>query len=151
MIVQSTAGLHFRIATVSDIPAMSAIRLAVTENVLSDPSKVTPAMYRDYMVSLGRAWVCVADEADGAVVGFCYVVKQNASIWALFVDHAFEGRGIATRLLELGCAWLAAQGHASASLSTTPGTRADRFYSTHGWQRNVAQGKEVGFTKVLAA
>lgn len=44
----------FRPATVADIPAMSRIRLAVTENVLSDPSRVTEQMYRDYLEPLGR-------------------------------------------------------------------------------------------------
>jgi hypothetical protein len=46
---------HFRRARPGDIAAMSAIRLAVTENVLSDHGKVTLQMYRDYMDMLGRA------------------------------------------------------------------------------------------------
>lgn len=144
-----TISLQFRAAQPDDIAAMSRIRLAVRENMLSDPSKVTRQMYRDYMEELGRAWVC---EADGAVAGFCYVVRQDGSIWALFVDPACEGLGIASRLLELGCSWLREAGHASATLSTTPGTRADRFYAARGWQRGQpGQGREVTFTKELLA
>lgn len=146
--MKHTVNLHFRPAHTDDIPAMSAIRLAVTENVLSDPARVTTQMYRDYMETLGRAWVC---EADGRVVGFCYAVRADASIWALFLDQAFEGRGIASRLLELACDWLREIGHASAILSTTPATRADRFYQARGWQRSVPpQGREVLFSKDLA-
>ena len=142
-----TISLQCRPATPDDIDAMSRIRLAVKENILSDPSKVTRQMYRDYLDTLGRAWVC---EADGAVAGFCYVVKHDAAIWALFVDPAFEGLGIASRLLELGCAWLRDAGHVTAILSTTPGTRADHFYAARGWKRGQpGQGREVTFTKQL--
>lgn len=139
--------LQFRVAGSDDIAAMSKIRLAVTENVLSDPAKVTPQMYRDYMETLGRAWVC---EADGNVVGFCYAVKADASIWALFIDQAFEGSGIATRLLDMACQWLLEVGKFSATLSTTPGTRAERFYIARGWQQSEpAQENHVCFTKNL--
>jgi hypothetical protein len=36
---------------------MSRIRLAVTENVLSDPGRITGGMYEDYLEKSGRAWV----------------------------------------------------------------------------------------------
>ena len=39
----------FRQACLEDIPAMSKIRLAVTENALSDPSRITQQMYEDYL------------------------------------------------------------------------------------------------------
>jgi GNAT superfamily N-acetyltransferase len=139
--------LQFRIAHPDDITRMSAIRLAVTENVLSDPSKITLQMYRDYMETLGQAWVC---EADGIVVGFCYAVREDGSIWALFVDQAFEGLGIATRLLDMACLWLLETGKSEAKLSTTPDTRADRFYVARGWQRRHAdEGKDAYFSKQL--
>lgn len=140
--------LHFRSARADDIPAMSTIRLAVTENVLSDPAKVTLQMYRDYMEALGRAWVC---ETEGRVVGFCYAASGDASIWALFIDREFEGRGIATALLGTACQWLEEIGEHTVVLSTTAGTRADRFYTARGWQRAEPDAKgDVRFTRTLA-
>jgi hypothetical protein len=57
---------YFR-AQPADIPAMSRIRLAVTENTLSDPGKVTLQMYHDYLQRLGRGWVC---RSGRRIVGF---------------------------------------------------------------------------------
>jgi len=132
----------FRQATPADIPAMSAIRLAVRENILSDPSRVTDQMYRDYLELAGRGWVA---QVDGAVVGFCYADQDNASIWALFISEEYEGRGIAKRLLRLAVDWLFEQGKASVYLTTTPGTRADRFYAGQGWTRTLVSEREAGF------
>lgn len=122
----------FREAVLADIPAMSAIRLAVTENVLSDPSRVTMSMYIDYLDKLGKSWVC---EVDGAIAGFGAADKTDGSIWALFVDARLEGLGIGKRLLQIMQAWLFALGHQTVVLSTTAGTRADAFYTAQGWQR----------------
>ena len=57
----------FREATLTDIPAITDIRMSVTENVLSDPGKVTPAICADYLCVTGKGWLC---EVDGEVVGF---------------------------------------------------------------------------------
>lgn len=132
----------FRQATLADIPAMSAIRLAVTENVLSDPSKVTQQMYQDYLELLGRGWVA---EVDGVIAGFSYAEKSDASIWALFVAQEYEGRGIAKALLSLAANWLFEQGHDCVKLSTSSGTRADRFYASQGWTRTVLNERNVEF------
>ncbi|MBC7664344.1 MAG: GNAT family N-acetyltransferase, partial [Caulobacter sp.] len=82
--------LAFRRAAETDIPAMSRIRLAVRENALSNPARITEAMYRDYLDALGRGWVA---ELDGEIIGFSYADRTDASIWALFVDPAREGLG----------------------------------------------------------
>ncbi|WP_363501547.1 GNAT family N-acetyltransferase [Burkholderia sp. LMU1-1-1.1] len=134
--------MNIRQATVLDIPAMSAIRLSVKENTLSDPSRVTEQMYRDYLELLGRGWVA---EVDGAVVGFSYADKADASIWALFVSQDHEGRGIAKRLLQVAVDWLFALGHESVHLSTSKDTRADRFYTGQGWTRSVLNERDAGF------
>ena len=97
----------FRRATSHDIPAMSAIRLAVRENVLSNPNRITAQMYEDYLDLLGRGWVA---EIDGRVVGFSYANKTDASIWALFIAPEYEGRGLGKRLLDLATGWLFEQG-----------------------------------------
>lgn len=132
----------YRQAVVADIPAMARIRLAVTENVLSDPGKVTRQMYEDYLDLCGRGWVA---QANGAVVGFCYADRRDGSIWALFVDPGHEGRGYARRLLRMAQDWLAALGFERVILSTGAGTRADRFYAAQGWQRNVSDSGAVSY------
>lgn len=90
--------LQCRRARPADIPAMARIRLSVTENTLSDPARVTLQMYHDYLDLRGRGWVC---RSGGTIVGFGYASRDDASIWALFVQPGYEGRGIARRLLAL--------------------------------------------------
>lgn len=121
---------------------MSAIRLSVHENVLSDPARVTLQMYEDYLDKTGRGWVA---EVGGSVVAFCYADRDNASIWALFVDPHHEGRGLGKALLDLAVTWLFEHGHDRIRLGTTPGTRAERFYAARGWTRMPGDGREVDF------
>lgn len=124
--------LEFRRATADDIPAMSAIRLAVRENALSDPGRITRQMYEDYLERLGRGWVCTR---DGAVIGFSYAARADHSIWALFIEPGHEGLGAGKRLLQLATDWLFAEGAPAITLSTAADTRADSFYRAQGWQR----------------
>ncbi len=117
-----------RRATHADQPRIHAIRMAVTENVLSDPSKVTEAevdWYREQAIFL-------VAEIDGEVAGFSCANHQTGLVWALFMDKAHEGRGRA--LLDAAIAGLVAAGHRQAWLSTEAGTRAERFYRAHGWR-----------------
>ncbi|MES2351140.1 MAG: GNAT family N-acetyltransferase [Pseudomonadota bacterium] len=132
--------VNFRRANSLDIPAMSTIRLAVGENVLSDPGRITVQMYEDYLELLGRGWVA---EVDGSVAGFCYANKTNASIWALFIAPEYEGRGLAKQLLNMAVEWLFEQGQEFVRLSTGAGTRADSFYALQGWTRERVDGNEV--------
>lgn len=137
---------HYRTARPADIPAMSAIRLAVGENKLRDPARITPEMYADYLGALGRGWVC---ERDGVIAGFAYADRGKGAIWALFVDPFHEGAGIGGQLLALATDYLFEQGHVRIVLSTGPGTRAERFYTAQGWQRShVDDNGDVGFTLV---
>lgn len=133
----------FRQATSADIPAMSRIRLSVTENVLSDPGRVTGKMYEDYLEVAGRGWVA---EIEGDIVAFCYAARDDGSIWALFVRPGNEGRGLARHLLGLAVDWIFELGHASARLDTTAYTRADRFYAMQGWERRPVSETRVEFT-----
>lgn len=128
---------RIRQAAEADIFAMSTVRLAVTENRLRDPTRITYDMYVDYLDKLGRSWVC---EVDGKVAGFGCANKADAFIWALFVDPAFEGRGIGKRLLQEMNAYLFALGHDKITLSTGAATRADAFYAAQGWQRSKKEG-----------
>lgn len=135
--------LEFRRATIADIPAMTAIRLAVRENALSDPGRITRQMYEDYLERLGRGWVC---EQDGTIIGFSYAAREDHSIWALFVDPAHEGLGAGKHLLQLATDWLFACGARSVRLATAADTRADRFYQAQGWQRGAMKNEvEVSY------
>ncbi|WP_342399174.1 GNAT family N-acetyltransferase [Paucibacter sediminis] len=126
--------LSFRPATLADIPAMSAIRIAVQENRLSNPARITRQMYEDYLHRLGRGWVC---ESDGDVIAFSYAAAEDASIWALFTEPGREGLGAGKQLLRLAVGWLFGLGHARVLLGTGANTRADRFYAAQGWARGA--------------
>lgn len=122
----------FRQACEADIFAMSVVRLAVHENRLRDPTRITYGMYVDYLERLGRSWVC---EVDGVIAGFACADKAESSIWALFVDPVHEGRGIGKRLLALAVDYLFGLGHEQIALATGADTRADAFYAAQGWLR----------------
>ena len=115
-----------------DIPEMAVIRLAVKENVLSNPDRITRQIYEDYLDLLGRGWV---GEIDGRIVAFSYADKGDSSIWALFVLPEFEGRGLGKGLLKLAVDWLFGLGNETVTLGTSANTRAERFYLTQGWTR----------------
>jgi GNAT superfamily N-acetyltransferase len=135
--------LAFRRATEADIPAMSRIRLAVRENALSNPARITETMYRNFLDALGRGWVA---ELDGEIIGFSYADRTDASIWALFVDPAREGLGAGSRLLRLAVDWLFEIGNDEVRLGTQANTRADRFYAAQGWTREgMRDAIEVGY------
>lgn len=134
----------FRRADSTDIPAMSAIRLAVTENVLSDPTRITLDMYEDFLDRSGRGWVA---ESGGEIVAFSYANKVDGSIWALFVKPGQEGRGLGKALLGLAVAWLFELGHERVHLSTGADTRADRFYAMEGWHRQPLSATEIMYAR----
>ena len=113
----------FRQALRADIAAMSRIRLSVTENMLSDPTRVTLQMYEDYLEDCGRGWVA---EIDGVVVAFCYADKVDGSIWALFVAPGHEGLGLARCLLACAVDWLFALGF---PVITVPSNLRKTIYS----------------------
>lgn len=119
-----------RAATPADQPRITAIRMGVRENILSDPSKVTAEevdWYRE------RAIFLVAEEG-GEVVAFACANHQTGFIWALFVDPAHEGRGHGRALLDEALSRLKGAGHAQAWLTTGAGTRAEGFYRRNGWR-----------------
>lgn len=67
---------------------MSRIRLSVTENVLSDPGRITRQMYEDYLESSGRGWVA---EIEGEVAAFSYADKHEGSIWPCSFIRIMKG------------------------------------------------------------
>ena len=137
-----------RKATPSDIGAMHRIRLTVRENLLSDASKVTEASYEPY-VAAGTAWVV---ERGGIIAGFSAVDGATQSVWALFVDRAFEGIGVGRTLHDHMVQWASDHDVGRLSLTTAPGTRADRFYRKLGWAEvGRGAGDEVVFEKLVGS
>ena len=122
--------MYIRPATLADIAAMHRIRLAVRENNLTDGASVQPHHYETMLTARGRGWIA---EVGGRVIGFAIADTTSGTVWALFVDPEFEGRGAGRALHDTMLEWLFAQGLASVSLTTTPGTRAERFYLAAGW------------------
>ncbi len=131
-----------RPAQLADIPALMAIRNTVDENRLSDPSKVTFEGYVECITVRGAGWVAVADDA---IVGFA-VGTTDGNLWALFLRKSYEGQGLGRALLAEAVAWFATRGVERATLTTEPGTRAERLYELAGWRREgVAPNGDVEF------
>ncbi len=119
-----------RKAARADIPRIMEIRAGVRENTLRDPSRVTMEDVCWFVDNPGIfVWV-----EDTKVVGFSAADPRNGNIFALFVEEAYEGRGIARALFERACNVLDEAGCPRMWLTTWPGTRAERFYRKAGWQ-----------------
>jgi GNAT superfamily N-acetyltransferase len=133
-----------RSAVHADIPRMVELRASVHENRLGDPTRVTLA---DYMWFIDNAAIHVWEVSD-TIRGLSAGDPRDG--WALFVDSAFEGRGIGQALIAASCFTLRQAGHRSVTLSTDAGTRAERFYLRNGW---TPQGRnprgEIIFSKAL--
>ena len=124
-----------RSAQRADIPGMHRVRMSVKENRLVS-MQLTEAHYIEAIESRGRGWVV---EVEGTIVAFAVGDTSDASIWALFVEPGFEGRGFGRQLHDEMVGWLWQQGHERLWLTTDPGTRAQRFYEAAGW-RTVGPG-----------
>jgi GNAT superfamily N-acetyltransferase len=124
----------FREAQIADIKQMQVVRHLVKENVLSNPALVTDKDCEEYITNRGKGWVC---EVDNKIVGFSIADLKENNIWALFVDPAYEGKGIGRRLHNMMLDWYFSQAQQKVWLGTSPNTRAEAFYRIAGW-------KEVG-------
>ena len=125
---------------------MHRIRRAVRENRLSDTTRVTENSYLPFLAS-GGGWVA---ETDKGVIGFAMIDAQAGSVWALFVDPMAEGLGAGRALLERMLEWSRSQGLRSLSLTTSAGTRAERFYRQQGWQgTGCTDDGELRFERLL--
>jgi len=130
-----------RRATATDIPRIMEIRAAVRENRLRDPSRVTVEHVMWFVDHAGIfAW-----EEDGKIVGFSGADPRNGSIFALFVEHTYEGRGIGRALFARACDVLIGAGCDRIWLTTAPGTRAERFYRKAGWRVTGIEDDDLVF------
>ena len=128
----------FREATINDIQQMQVVRNLVKENVLSDPSIVTDKDCKEYISKRGKGWVC---EIDKTIVGFSIADIKCKNIWALFVHPQFEKQGIGKNLHDIMLAWYFKQTKETVWLSTSPNTRAEKFYRKAGWKEAGTHGK----------
>ena len=124
---------------IADIPQIQVVRNSVKENTLSDPSLVTNADCADYLMVRGCGWVC---EIEGQIVGFAIVSVIDNNVWALFLDPAYEKRGIGRQLHDAMLDWYFSKTKATIWLSTTPQTRAEGFYKAAGWQAVGMYGQD---------
>lgn len=119
---------------------MHCIRLAVRENRLTDPSKMTEAAYHPY-VEAGSAWVA---ENDGQMLGFSAINGATREVWALFVAPGAESSGVGRALHEAMLDWARAQAIPELWLTTSEATRAEGFYMAAGWETTgIAEDGEL--------
>jgi ribosomal protein S18 acetylase RimI-like enzyme len=137
-----------RKATPADEARITEVRAAVRENRLSPGSVARVAETARWIYENGTFWVW---EQDGAIQGFAVADVRDGTIFGLFVHPDYEGRGIAQALLPLACEDLRAAGYATATLTTAPGSRAERFYRRNGWTDTGRREKgEIVFERALS-
>lgn len=137
-----------REATVADIKRIQVVRHLVKENVLSDPSLVTDADCEEYITQRGKGWV---SEVDGLVVGFAIADLKDNSIWALFLQPEYEGKGIGRKLHDKMLGWYFSNSNETVWLTTSPNTRASMFYRKAGWKEvGVKSNGEIKFEMTAA-
>jgi GNAT superfamily N-acetyltransferase len=135
--------MNFRIAQVKDIDNYMIVRMAVKENVLSNPAKVTRQDNIDYITKNGKGWVC---EIENTIVGFAIVGLVKNNVWALFVHPDFEKKGIGRKLHDLVLDWYFKQTKEKIWLETDRNSYAETFYKKIGWvEVNNAGSDEVKF------
>ena len=125
-----------RAGAIADLPEITRIRTAVTENHLSVEGMAELGITHDSITAElrdGHLACWVAMEGD-AIAGFSMADRRDGSIFALFMDAGHEGKGHGSALLAACEDWLRTGGHATARLTTGRDTRAFRFYLRRGWQ-----------------
>lgn len=120
----------FREATTADIKQIQVVRNSVKENTLSNPNLVTDEDCKQFITERGKGWVCVV---DNTIVGFAIADLQENNIWALFLDPAFEKKGIGQQLHKMMMDWYFSQTKTTVWLGTGFNTRAVHFYRKAGW------------------
>jgi GNAT superfamily N-acetyltransferase len=127
-----------RRAVAADIPGIQRVRASVKENRLVSTT-ISDEDVRVAIEDTGRGWVV---EEQGEVAAFAIANVLTGNIWALFVRPESEGRGYGRQLHDAMIDWLFAAGADRLWLTTEPGTRAQRFYETAGW--NLAGTTDQG-------
>lgn len=144
-----------RQATERDVEELFRIRTSVMENHQSREELagigVTPGTVVEMLRSTASAWIA---EVNGHPIGFSLADAARETVFALFVQPAFEKRGIGRMLLDRAEDWLWEQGCGRIWLLTgaEPHIRAHGFYRRQGWRLNgeVSRG-QVKYVKERSA
>jgi GNAT superfamily N-acetyltransferase len=140
--VRRADGVVLRPAGGRDHDACARLYYEVRRRVFhwEDPASITPD---DYGQSIEGEDVWVA-ERGGRILAFVSIYRPDSFVHSLFVDPAFEGRGIGRDLLE------AALGDVrGASLKCVAANhRARAFYQRLGWVEE-SRGNDRGVEYVL--
>lgn len=135
-----------RPASPFDIEAMHRVRLSVQENRLSENAGVTEESYLSF-IQADNAWVA---EVGGQVIGFAALDAMAGKVWALFVSPGAEKLGIGRALHDRMIVCARERRLRQLTLFTSPGTRAEGFYTAAGWRSDFCSSTgEVCFRRKL--
>jgi GNAT superfamily N-acetyltransferase len=123
-----------REAVGADMRGIARVRTSVRENLLTTEQLaqrgITNASVAASLLVDRKGWVA---ERGKEIVAFSMADRADPSVFALFVLPEYEGRGIGNRLLDLALRWLWDNGAELIWLTTSPDSRAARFYARRGW------------------
>jgi len=143
--------MQIRIARPADVPSLFDVRTSVRENHQSveDLARigVTPETVATMLDGEGRGWVA---EENGRIVAFSMADAAQATIFAMFVQPGYEGKGLGRALMDEAERWLFARGCDEIWLLTdrNPRVRANGFYQHLGWRNDgVQEDGQVRYTK----
>jgi GNAT superfamily N-acetyltransferase len=129
----------------ADMPGIARVRTSVRENLLTTEQLaqrgITNASVAASLLVDRKGWVA---DCGKEIVAFSMADRADPSIFALFVLPEHEGRGLGNRLLDLALRWL--WDARLVWLTTSPDTRAARFYERRGWVPvGMAPGGDMRF------
>jgi GNAT superfamily N-acetyltransferase len=123
-----------------DLPSIVRVRTSVRENNLSVEAMaelgITPQSVWSELQSGELGGFLAEDQGD--IAAFSMARHSDGSIFALFTQPEYEGRGYGSALLAEALMWLRSRGHREAWLSTGRGTKAEAFYRKRGWRGGEA-------------
>jgi GNAT superfamily N-acetyltransferase len=141
--------LVVRLADGGDVEEIATVHAAAWRAAFTFlPSRLLDAMTASAVLSNWKEQVADATTSmfvaveDGSVLGFLQLRADGdeGEVMSLYVDPSAWSRGVGSRLLEFGEAWLAAEGASIAHLWTAGESRQSRgFYEHRRW---VASGEE---------
>ncbi|MBK5143235.1 GNAT family N-acetyltransferase [Budviciaceae bacterium BWR-B9] len=145
--------MQIRIALPDDVTEMFRVRLSVNDNKMTQEALsahgITHQSLPAMLIDQGRGWVA---ENEQKIVAFAMANATESTIFALFVEPDFEGRGIGRQLMIAAEQWLAEMGCSQIWLETDSNldVRANGFYHYLGWiEEGIQADGQTKFIKCL--